>query len=1588
MSIDDPQPVLPADADGPGTALAEAGPLIGLPNFRSDPRFVGIDGSGVSVVVIDTGIDLDHPFFGPDANGDGVADRIVYSADFVGGASGANDLNGHGTHVSSILASQDATYPGVAPGANIIGLRVLDDAGNGSAANLESALQWVVAHVDQYNIVGVNMSLSFGDNHNTPTTRPDLGLSDELAALAAQNVIVASASGNDFFSFLGAPGVAYPSADPNSLSVGAVWDADFGGPINWADGARDNTTGPDRIVSFSQRHPIMTSVFAPGAAITAAAIGGGTTVLSGTSMATPIITGVAALMQQWSIQETGQRLSLSQFAELLKDSGIPILDGDDEDDNVPNTQQWYHRVDVTALADAVVSNGLSNLTLPKGMSLGSAQVPAGGTARLDFTIANQGATSTGIFTTGVYLSTDANVDSSDDLLMEVNDQLAPGSSVDRSRLAVAVPSGLTPGQYYVGVVVDSHDVVAEGNELNNVAAQPLAVTADSGKLFVVNAATNGEVVNGAGILNFGQIIQGSGNVAKTLRIYNDGNTNLELGPISLPAGFDAIGFPQLVAPGTSAEFSLVLVGSSSPGNYSGIASFDANDSGEPTFAFDVVGSVLEPDDHGNNSANATSVTVAATVPGRILRTGDVDWFRFSAIANVHYHFETNLQTLGDSVLRLIGVNGTTQLALNDDGPSGRASVIDWVAPADGFYYLEVSGAHGLEGFYELLLAAADDHGNDASTATVTSDPSSNPGIIESAGDEDWFSFVVSAGVTYRFTPTATSLPGATLRLIDRDGIAELSSSGVDILDGGALEWTPTISGTYYVVVTAAAPNLTGAYWLALQGEDDYGDNSNNALRVELPDAAAGRIDDPPDADWFSFRAFGGAEYQLTMVLGSLSASRLRLFDVDGTQQLAEVAVGPNPASTLTWVAPASGIYFVEASGLQNKIGSYALAFAVLDDYGDDAATAAPTSDPSTNPGLVESVMDRDWFSFDAFAGVAYRMEARLGELSGASVRIFGVDGISELASSGEAGAAPIVNWTAPADGKYYIEVSPAAGAQPGDYKLIVTGDDDHGDSSQNATPVAVSQNTDGIIERLGDVDWFVIAARAGIQYRVDVALETLQGAVVRVVGPDQVTELGAAVAGNGVVGSVYWTATTDGNYYFEVSEAEFGEPLDSNASNLAAESSLAAEAGGSYSVTATAVSIVPGDYDADQEVDGNDFLVWQRTLGSNGPGTSAPLDSEGFEPYAEIPLDGQFGWRQLGTPAGSAAIQSTVVAAGNRAVRVDRASGADNWWAVPLGVNAPTGPFVMVQWQMRVAATGAENGGLGPFMGVQAYDDARGFGLLGSLGVDATTMDVLYQRQGDGVIVETGRKVSPDSWYSYAMLLDFGASRFTIYLEHQPLVTNEFVDLHVDGANLDCLTDADIVALADQGNSASQLMAGSAYFDNFRILNGVAGDLFPADGNRDGVVDGLDLAVWKNHFGLSYARPAVGSSAETTMTMLAGPANIMRGAASLDIEPAGATVTLPIISFDFRGLAPTGAAAEFQRSSGRHVRQTPRAPLIASRSASICEAAWRDSDPMASWLRTQRSRDSQRQLLRELLSHDDAESVHREFDAAFDDLFG
>jgi len=253
----------------------------------------GYTGAGVTVAVIDGGIDAGHP---------DLAGKVVDAQSFIDDGLGTGDISGHGTHVASIIAGTGAAsggqYRGVAPDAQLVSARVCTGDSEFSLCDgsaVLAAMAWVV--VDKHAPI-VNLSLGGGDG---PEIDP---LEDAVNQLSAQyGTLFVIAAGNDGES--GDHTIESPGSAEAALTVGAV-DRD------------------DQLAGFSSRGPtvaggvIKPDLTAPGVAIVAARAGGipaiGVPVgdayqrLSGTSMATPHVAGAAAILLQQHPTWTGTQL--------------------------------------------------------------------------------------------------------------------------------------------------------------------------------------------------------------------------------------------------------------------------------------------------------------------------------------------------------------------------------------------------------------------------------------------------------------------------------------------------------------------------------------------------------------------------------------------------------------------------------------------------------------------------------------------------------------------------------------------------------------------------------------------------------------------------------------------------------------------------------------------------------------------------------------------------------------------------------------------------------------------------------------------------------------------------------------------------------------------------------------------------------------------------------------------------------------------------------------------------------------------------------------------------------------------------------
>ncbi len=222
--------------------------------------------SSVIIAIVDTGIDLTHP----DLN---CADKLMTGWNFVAGNNTPNDDNGHGTHVAGIAAAcgnNGAGVAGVAWGVRLMPVKVLDSGGSGYYSDIAAGITYAVDNGAKV----VNLSLGGAGSSTT--------LADAVQYAHDHGVLVVAAAGNcaqggSACGNLSNP-IMYPAAYPTVLAVAATDSGD-----NWA--------------SFSE-HRSYVGVAAPGVSIYSTLRGGGYGSMSGTSMATPYVSGLAGLL--WS----------------------------------------------------------------------------------------------------------------------------------------------------------------------------------------------------------------------------------------------------------------------------------------------------------------------------------------------------------------------------------------------------------------------------------------------------------------------------------------------------------------------------------------------------------------------------------------------------------------------------------------------------------------------------------------------------------------------------------------------------------------------------------------------------------------------------------------------------------------------------------------------------------------------------------------------------------------------------------------------------------------------------------------------------------------------------------------------------------------------------------------------------------------------------------------------------------------------------------------------------------------------------------------------------------------------------------------
>ena len=303
----------------------------GKPGLLGIGAIPGVTGKNIGVAIVDSGITPHQA----------LANKVVANVSFVQGDPSVTDGFGHGTHVAGIVAGSGGPSitplynGGIAPGVKLVNVRVLGNDGSGYVSDVIDGIEWVIAHKLDYNVRVINLSLGHPVMESCATDP----LCQEVGKAVANGIVVVAAAGNygkspDNHTILG--GIASPGNSPDAITVGAL--------NTWSTVGRSD----DTVATFSSRGPtaydfaVKPDVAAPGVKIislqaknsllptlypTIHTAGSGDNAymyLTGTSQATPMVSGGIALLLQGSpgLTPAQVKLALQTGATFMSDAGL------------------------------------------------------------------------------------------------------------------------------------------------------------------------------------------------------------------------------------------------------------------------------------------------------------------------------------------------------------------------------------------------------------------------------------------------------------------------------------------------------------------------------------------------------------------------------------------------------------------------------------------------------------------------------------------------------------------------------------------------------------------------------------------------------------------------------------------------------------------------------------------------------------------------------------------------------------------------------------------------------------------------------------------------------------------------------------------------------------------------------------------------------------------------------------------------------------------------------------------------------------------------------------------------------------------
>ena len=739
------------------------------------------------------------------------------------------------------------------------------------------------------------------------------------------------------------------------------------------------------------------------------------------------------------------------------------------------------------------------------------------------------------------------------------------------------------------------------------------------------------------------------------------------GDITSGARLDPIADPMLIVRDAAGD--VVYRVDDSNGSLDVRAFFTPSDSGayfmevRSAFKYDIgaytIDVALAPADDHADLFDATSTalslgdTNAVEASGDLGVPGDKDVFSVTLNEGAVYLLGASgiggsNGTLRDPYLRVFDDKGAL-LEFNDNGGSGTDSEFYFVSPATATYYVEVSASNdsGM-GTYELSIVQRDlppdDVPNDLSTQVSLTPGDSFSGTLLTQNDQDWFSISLSAGENYVFRTKASfsgngSLDDPLLELRDVNGLLIRSVDNMLTSNEPALGYTPTVSGTYYLVVKASDGQVdTGSYTLSTRAPDDHSNYQSDATSMVVDQTLNGAIQwndgtfgvrafdsvglaTDFDEDWFSFNVSEGdiLSMNVNLVGGSLlSRPLVEVVDAQGrTLAFGDGLETDNGLAVATFKAESTGQYYARVTDGAGATGAYEISLTVGDASDEDSA--GPVALSFSNNGTIVQAMttasiglagDTDSFETVLQEGHSYRIDTvavrdgSVAPLPSAALSLSWQAEGEPTAVVIDAGSDAVrpsffdsAEFTATTSGTLSLVVAPLESTQTGRYQLRIVdlgtaGDDDRVDTvglynEVDEPVVAINETVEGKIDSQSDADLFAVNLTTGNIYDFSIkgyfdGLGTLAEAELKLLNESgQLVSVGSyddATGRNDLSVSVF----SDGRYFLQVSAVD----LPGNTGTYTLDTRLrGSDPGGVDDMSAdtqSGISVAPG-----QPVSGN-----------------------------------------------------------------------------------------------------------------------------------------------------------------------------------------------------------------------------------------------------------------------------------------------------------------------------------------------------------------------------------------------------------------